>query len=113
MFDLGTAEYSKNLHSITLTPESVVGGKIEFGYRTRAKDKEFAMDGVNLLDFNEIDFTNFTFETSTFAKSDTRRIKVKNFNFIQLYFKSDNDKDCIVNNLSITYSLSKLNKGVK
>lgn len=113
MFDLGTAEYSKNLHSITLTPESVVGGKIEFGYKTRAKDKEFAMDGVNLLDFNEIDFTNFTFETSTFAKSDTRRIKVKNFNFIQLYFKSDNDKDCIVNNLSITYSLSKLNKGVK
>lgn len=113
IFNLGTTEYSKNLHSITLTPESLVGGKIDFGFKTRANEGEFAVGGVSLLDFNDIDFTNFTFETSTFAKSDTRKTNVKNFNFIQFYFKNDNDKDCVVNDLSITYSVGKINKGVR
>jgi hypothetical protein len=116
IFDLGTAEYSKNLRSITIVPEAMTGGEITYGYKTRDTEKEFdvlGVLGVKLFDFSDIDFTKFTFETSTFAKSDTRKIRVRNFNFIMLYFKSTDDKDCAINSISITYELGKINKGVR
>ncbi len=113
IFNLGTAEYSKNLHSIAITPEPVAVGEVEFGYKTRYSEREFEIAGTRLFDFNNIDFTKFTFETSTFAKSFTKKIKIKNFNFIMFYFKSIDKNDCAVNSISITYSISKLNKGVK
>lgn len=119
IFSLGTAEYSKILHSITLVPEAMVGGLLEFGFRTRAMPEItddvnlFEIEGVNLFDFNSIDFTRFTFETSIFAKSFTRKLKVKGFNFISFYIRSTNNKDSVVNSLSITYSIYRLNKGVK
>lgn len=119
IFSLGTAEYSKILHSITLVPEAMVGGLLEFGFRTRAMPEItddvnlFEIEGVNLFDFENIDFTRFTFETSTFAKSFTRKLKVKGFNFISFYIRSTNNKDSVVNSLSITYSIYRLNKGVK
>ena len=113
IFDLGTAEYGKNLRSITIVPEAMTDGEITYGYKTRDTEKEFDVLGVKLFDFSDIDFTKFTFETSTFAKSDTRKIRVRNFNFIMLYFKSTDDKDCAINSISITYELGKMNKGVR
>ena len=97
----------------------MVGGLLEFGFRTRAMPEItddvnlFEIEGVNLFDFNSIDFTRFTFETSIFAKSFTRKLKVKGFNFISFYIRSTNNKDSVVNSLSITYSIYRLNKGVK
>lgn len=113
IFDLGTGEYSKNLHSIAFTPETVIGGKIDFGFKTRKSEKQYAMEGVTSLDFTDLDFTNFSFETTSFAKSFTKKLNVRNVNFIMFYFKSTNEKDSVVNNLSITYSIGRLNKGVK
>ena len=113
IFDLGTSEYSKNLHSIAFTPETVIGGKTDFGFKTRKNEKQFAMEGVTSLDFSNLDFTNFSFEATSFAKSFTKKLNIRNINFIMFYFKSTNDKDCVVNNLSITYSVGRLNKGVK
>lgn len=113
IFDLGTSEYSKNLHSIAFTPETVIGGKTDFGFKTRKNEKQFAMEGVTSLDFSNLDFTNFSFEATSFAKSFTKKLNVRNINFIMFYFRSTNDKDCVVNNLSITYSIGRLNKGVK
>lgn len=113
IFNLGTAEYSKNMHSINLVPEVIEGGKINFGFKTRDLDREFNVEGVTIFDFSNIDFSNFTFETSKFAKSFTKKIKVKNFNFITFFFKSNNGKNCAVNSISITYNINKLNKGVK
>ena len=113
IFDLGTSEYSKNLHSIAFTPETVIGGKTDFGFKTRKNEKQFAMEGITSLDFTNLDFTNFSFEATSFAKSFTKKLNVRNINFIMFYFRSTNDKDCVVNNLSITYSIGRLNKGVK
>ena len=113
IFDLGSAEYSKNIYSITITPEPIIGGEVTFGFRVKDKREDFSVEGTNLFDFNTIDFTNFTFETSTFAKSFTKKIRVRNANFLMFYFRSENDKDSAINSMSITYEYGKLNKGVR
>jgi hypothetical protein len=113
ILDLGTTDYSKNLDTITITPETVEGGVIDVALISRLKSKGFQTEGVNLFNFEDIDFTQFTLETSSFARSFTKRAKMKNINFIQIAYKSENNKDCVINNFSLVFRYSKRNKGVK
>ena len=75
--------------------------------------RNFEVEGVNVLDFDNLDFSNFTFETSEFAKSHVKRMKLKNFNYISVYFKSENNKNVAINDITLVYSLGKKIKGVR
>ena len=110
---LGNNAYTKNLNSIVTTYETVMGGEVELGVITRENSRNFEVEGVNILDFANIDFGRFTFETSEFAKSHVKRMKLKNFNFISIYFKSENDKNVVINDITLIYSLGKKIKGVR
>lgn len=113
VFDFGTIDYSKNITSITVLTEIVKKGELIVGYKTRDNSYDFNVQGVSIFDFEDIDFNNFTFETSDFARSYTKDKKIKNFNFAQFYFKSINDRDCAVNEISVLFTLGRKNKGVK
>ena len=68
--------------------------------------------GMNTFSFDNLDFNNFSF-MSAFANSYTKKVLVRNFNYIMFKFRSSNDTNCIINNLTIVYKINKLNKGVK
>lgn len=112
VLNLGTSEYLKTLRMITVTAETNVSCNITFGWETRQNLKSIDIEGTSLFDFGNIDFNDFTFETSDFTKSFSKKVKEKNFNYIQFRIRSDNDGDCAVNNIVISYVIGKKNKGV-
>lgn len=65
-----------------------------------------------MFDFNDIDFEDFSFESS-FASSFTFRSKERNFNFIVIRYVSDNQYSCAVNSITIRYKINQINRGVR
>ena len=118
IINMGTPLYSKNLLSTTLTFEPDTEGTIKFGYLTRrnaAKGIPYKQSdtlSVNGVDFTDIDFTDFSFATN-FAGARTLKTRVRNFNYIQFRIKSEDDKDCALNNFVVTYNIGRKNKGVR
>ncbi len=112
VFDLGTNESSKTLLKMTISTEPEVNGRISFGYETRHVNKLLYAKGLDVFDFGNFSFNNFTFDTG-FANSYSVRSNERNFNFIMFRFISDNDVSCTVNSFSIIYKINKANKGVK
>lgn len=112
IYDLGSNMYSKTLLGITITTEPLVKGAISIGYQTRNIEKDFITHGSRGFDFNDIDFEDFSFESS-FTNSNTLRVKERNFNFIILRYISDTQTACAVNGITIRYKINRLNKGVR
>lgn len=111
IFDFGTNQSTKTMLTLTISTEPTTRGQVEFGYTTKDSDAMIDAQGINVFDFNSIDFNNFTFDSS-FASSYTLDLK-DYFNFIQFYFKSENDFACVVHSLTITYKINSKNKGVQ
>ena len=112
IYDLGSNMYSKTLLGLTITTEPLVKGAISIGYQTRNIETDFTTFGSRGFDFNDIDFENFSFESS-FTNSNTLRVKERNFNFIILRYISDTQTACAVNGITIRYKINRLNKGVR
>lgn len=114
--NMGTSLYSKNLIGSTLTFEPDVEGNVKFGYLTRRsgepKDKVSNLNATNGINFEDIDFTDFSFNVG-FACSRTLKTRVRNYNYIQFRVVSDNNKDCALNNFVVTYTIGRKNKGVR
>ena len=111
ILDLGSTQTMKTLLSLTISSEPITTGQVEFGYTTKNAEEFISSKGVSMFDFENIDFNNFTFD-SAFASSYTVDIK-DDFNFIQFFFKSDNDKSCAIHSITITYKLNSKNRGVQ
>lgn len=112
VLDLGTNQYSKTLLSLTISTDPSTNGYLQFGYETKNVDKLHQARGMRTFSFDDLDFNNFSFE-SAFANSYTKKVLVRDFNYIMFKFRSDNDTNCIINNLTVVYKINKLNKGVK
>lgn len=114
--NMGTSLYSKNLIGSTLTFEPDIEGNVKFGYLTRRsgepKDKVSNLNATNGVDFEDVDFTDFSFNVG-FACSRTLKTRVRNYNYIQFRVVSDNNKDCALNNFVVTYTIGRKNKGVR
>ena len=110
--DLGTNMYSKTLLGMSITTEPLVKGAVTIGYQTRNIEKDFITYGTKGFDFNDIDFEDFSFESS-FTNSNTIRVKERNFNFIIIRYVSDTQSACAVNGITIRYKINRLNKGVR
>lgn len=112
IYDLGSNMYSKTLLGLTITTEPLVKGAMSIGYQTRNIERDFSTRGTRGFDFNDIDFEDFSFESS-FTNSKTLRVKERNFNFIILRYVSDTQTACAVNGITIRYKINRLNKGVR
>ena len=110
--DFGTTMYSKTLLGVSITTEPLIKAKISVGYQTRNIEKDFLTRGTRGFSFDDIDFSDFSFESS-FTNSNTIRVKERNFNFIVVRYISDNQKACAVNGITIQYKINRLNKGVR
>lgn len=111
--DGGTPIYTKKLLSLYVTPESICSGDITVGIlASRHTNIPITVEGNQVLDFSDMDFANFTFNTDDFYKVKPYKIN-KNCNYFGLYFGSKSDKDCAINSIIVTYLRTKLNKGVR
>lgn len=112
IYDFGSNMYSKTLLGLTITTEPLVKGEISIGYQTRNIEKDFITQGTRGFDFNDIDFEDFSFESS-FTNSNTIKVKERNFNFILFRYVSDTQTACAVNGITVRYKINGLNKGVR
>ncbi len=112
IYDLSSNMYSKTLLGLTITTEPLIKGDISLGYQTRNIEKDFITYGNRGFDFNDIDFEDFSFESS-FTNSNTMRVKERNFNFIIIRYISDTNTACAVNGITIRYIINRLNKGIR
>lgn len=109
--DLGSNMYAKCMERMTVCASPDSYGKLEFGYNTRKSMKSVSSYSNEGFDFNNIDFTDFSFETE-FASSYTVKCHERNFNYIMFKFVCNDDKNCSLNDFSIIYKVNKLNRGV-
>lgn len=111
MMDFGNSEVSKTLLKISLTTSEQTNGKLTFGYKTKDCFYETQGKGISSFSFDNIDFTNFSFNTS-FANSYTIDLK-EDFNYIQFYFRSDTPTDCVIENVAVIYKNNRFNRDVE
>jgi hypothetical protein len=78
----GTNMAGKTLLGITVTTDPNTAGNVTVEYETRKTLRNVDVQGTRGLDFNDIDFNRFTFE-SRFATSFTKRLCLRNFNYIR------------------------------
>ena len=104
--------YAKTLLRMTLSASSDVGERLKFGYRTKQNALMISNKGASYLDFDDVSFENFSFDTR-FADSYTTKVNVRNFNYIQFRFASDGKNNFAVNNFTALYKINKMNRGVR
>ena len=113
IMDFGSNASAKTLLGFTVATEPGIGGLVTFGYETRRMEGTMAIPvGGEGFDFSGLDFNNFSFDTS-FACSFTRRMNLRNFNFIVFRFGSDVDQDCAVSGVTLQYKINRKNLGLR
>ena len=111
---LGRLDFLKTIDRFTFVADSKRGGDTNVGFRTINKSvlTPTSVEYKN-FNFNDIDFSYFSFSTNDFAKTQTVKKKIKNFSFVQMVFENNDDKDSTVTSTSFRYKYTKNNKGVK
>ena len=127
IMDLGTNDKSKSLVQLTVATEPGINGSVTFGYETRRilrqmqAERAYAVSAERSaveigkergFSFDDLDFNSFSFDTA-FAHSYTKRVCLRNFNFIQFRFGSDTDEDCAVSGVTLVYKVNQNNRGVR
>ena len=119
VMDFGAPDYSKTLLGFTVGTEKYNGDNIEFGYITRELDGEHEVDRLRVsgtdivgdnFDLNKMSFITLSF--NNFTNSYTKKVKVRNFNYLMFYFRSDSPTDSAVNAVLFRYKINRKNKGV-
>lgn len=112
VMDMGASDYIKVLTRMTLAAQQITDGVVKIGWETKNANgiKEIDSRGLDVFDFNNLNFGNFTFDTG-FESAFTKHMKTA-FNYILFRFVSDNDCDCCVYSLTVEYKVNRLNKGV-
>ncbi len=111
--DLGTRVYAKSLTYLVLTGEKDLANRLKYGLKTRFthRDYEF-LRANNDLDFEGLDLSTVSLD-SEFASSYSRRLNIRDVNFLMFYFMSDTAEDIAINSVQIEFKLYKRNKGVR
>ncbi len=111
VLDLGTSMARKTLLAMCVTTEPGVRGTVQCGFETRQLETCMHAIGTSPFDFGALDFESFSFDTG-FAQSFTRRLNVRNFNYIVFRIYSDTAEDCAVSSIAIEYKINQTNRGI-
>lgn len=112
VFDLGSAAHGKTLLSLSMTAEPGIGGQMTYGYETRREISEYELRGSRPFSFDSLSYRDFSFDTG-FAKSDTRRVFDRGFNYIAFRFSSETDTDCAIGAFSAMYKFNGYQGGIR
>ncbi len=111
--DLGTRAYSKSLTYLVLTGEKDLANRLKYGLKTRFTHRDYELLRANNdLDFTELDLQTVSMD-SDFASSYTKKLNIRNINFLMFYFVSETAEDVALNSIQIEFKLYKRNIGVR
>lgn len=114
IMNMGDSNYSKTLKYFTIIPERYLQGEVTMTFITRVKETNVNIEGLDYLEsLDNIDLNTISLDPTLFAKSFSKKYKIRNFNFLQVVFESSNKKNAALHNMSLTYVVSKRNRGVK
>ena len=111
--DLGTRAYSKSLTYLVLTGEKDLANRLKYGLKTRFTHRDYELLRANNdLDFTELDLQTVSMD-SDFASSYTKKLNIRNVNFLMFYFVSDKAEDVALNSVEVEFKIDKRNIGVR
>ena len=114
IMNMGDSNYSKTLKYFTIIPERYLRGQVNMTFITREKETNVNIEGLDYLEsLDNVDLDTISIDPTLFAKSFTKRYKIRNFNFLQVLFESNNTSNAALHNISLTYVVGKRNRGVK
>ncbi len=111
VMDMGTSMARKTLLAMSVVSEPGVAGVVKCGYETAQLESCMFASGGQPFSLETLDFANFSFDTG-FAQSFTKRLNVRNFNYIVFRIYSDTATDCAVNSITVEYKINQTNRGV-
>ena len=129
--DFGRIDVLKTTRRLHFVPEIRRGGYTHVGYRSSKKAKDYNSDSISTmkklyyslylsytsndfgLNFDDIEFDDFSFEGEYFARTYSATKKIKNFSYIQLKLYSDDFRDSTIGNIAIKYFYGKNSRDVK
>ena len=111
VMDMGTSMARKTLLAMSVVSEPGVAGVVKCGYETAQLESCLFATGGQPFSLETLDFANFSFDTG-FAQSFTKRLNVRNFNYIVFRIYSDTATDCAVNSITVEYKINQTNRGV-
>ena len=96
-----------------MTGEKDLANRLKYGLKTRFTHRDYELLRANNdLDFTELDLQTVSMD-SDFASSYTKKLNIRNINFLMLYFVSDTAEDIALNSVQIEFKLYKRNIGVR
>jgi len=112
--DCGASNIFKTLTAMTITPESSIRANCDIGYQTRGhvNVESTAFGGNTGYDFGLYDYTMYSYE-SNFYEAYRKRLKERNFDYIQFKVISDGLGDSAITNITIEYKVNNNIRGVK
>lgn len=112
VLDLGSASHPKTLLSMSVTAEPGIHGHMTYGYETRREMRMHELRGGQPFSLDGLSFHEFSFDTG-FARSDTRRLYERGFNYITFCIRSDTDTDCAIAAIEAIYKFNGYQGGLK
>lgn len=109
VFDLGTNMNEKTVLGLTVSTEPTENGEVSVGYETRATGEIFGSRGIGGMSLDSLDFCDFTL--TPFASSYTKHLHVRHVNFIRLRFRSEGAYPCCVHDMTVLYTIGRMNRG--
>lgn len=112
-YDFGSSMYSKTMERFSVAFDRESPKKLKLYYTTawNGGDRLFKDLKKNAdFDFDAFSFLFFTFD-KRFETSYTRRLLIRNFNYIAFRLLSDDAEDFSVDSMSFVYKVNKLNRG--
>ena len=110
VMDLGTSMARKTLLSLGVVLEPGVDGPVQISLETRDGVQQLRARNEHDFDFGALDFGDLSF-TGSFAASTTRRMNLRNFNFIKVKMRSEEPRDMAVSGVTLEYKINQTNRG--
>ncbi len=106
VMNLGNDTHKKTIHKIVFVPSIETRGKVHIGCET---DKHIARQSQIVggeLDFGNLNFNNFTFDTAFYRRFE-KRMHERNVEFVKFKFSSAENGDMCIENFSCIYSINR------
>ena len=110
-FDFGMPDYLKSIESFTITLNGMESGYALLDIRTRQNEKRYTPKGQSR--FNLLEGFNSTSFNVPFQNSYTKRILVRNFNYMSIALSNEIAGDCSIASISFTYKYNRVSGGIK
>ncbi len=111
--DLGTRVYAKTITGFSLTGEKDLANRLKYKIHHRLGREDYEhFRANNDLDLEGVDLQTISLD-SNFASTYSKKLNIRNVNFVQLELEQDTREDMAINSVQLEFKLCKKNIGVR